>query len=75
MHAGQQPQWDVSKPQTLPDPHLDGSSRLAETRQKIKHESAHSEQDDLSVPEAVSQVWGMLRTHAQRALKELRPPK
>ena len=77
-HAGRQAQGafpGIRNPLALLEPHLAGSSRMAEAGQKIEQGSASSEADDLSVPEAVSHVWGMLRGHAQRALKELRAPK
>ena len=75
-HLGVHPAFsDISNSRAILRPYLAGTADMRAGGQALKEGSAYSvESDDLSVPEAVSQVWGMLRGQCQEALKQLYAP-
>ena len=72
-HLGPHPAFSgVSNSRALLRPYLAGAARMAAAERAPREGSASGgESEDLSVPEAVSQVWGMLRGQCQEALKHL----
>ncbi len=62
----------VSNSRALLRPYLAGAADMTAAERAPREGSANSvECEDLSMPKAVSQVWGMLRGQCQEALKHL----
>jgi len=65
----------VSNSMAMLRPYLAGSIEIAAVERPAKEGGTSSAgSEDLSVPEAVSHVWGMLLGQCQEALKHLRAP-
>lgn len=76
-HLGIHPAFSgIANSRAILRPYLGSTVGMRDGGQASREGTAdNAESDDLSVPEAVSQVWGMLRGQCQEALNKLYVPR